>query len=63
MSPDTIKESYLAAVWRLDEAAKEALRASHDTTILPEINRAALRDVLTMTGQLRAGGLQSGVEK
>jgi len=52
---------YEAAIKALNEAAYAALRASHDTTLMPHIDRQSLREIATETDRLVDKGQLSGM--
>ena len=52
---------YKAAIKVLNEAAYAALRASHDTTAMPHIDRQSLREIATETDRLVDQGENSGM--
>lgn len=52
---------YEAAIKALNVAAYAALRASHDTTLMPHIDRQSLREIAKETDRLVDQGATSGI--
>lgn len=57
---DRLTPEYDAALKALNEAAYAVLRASHDTTAMPHIDRQSLRDIAKETDRLVDKGARSG---